>query len=157
MPRIPNVDTPKLARDAANKEYVDRLIADLRATSGVAVQIFDYRFDATTISASDPGAGKYRYNSSIQPEATEIYLDRLTQTDFDVTILLKIISVGNRIIIQNKNLALDYQMFNLTGPGVEMPDWFLVPVAYVSGGAVFSNNEMVSFLVGMVGAPNVSV
>jgi hypothetical protein len=51
-------------------------------------------------------------------------------------------------VIQDKDLAVNYQVWDLTGPAVNHPDWFEVPVRFVSssGNATFSHNHNVAVL-----------
>jgi len=144
-----HVNTPRYAKDAATKQYVD--IALSRIQPGASSSVFDYRVDTQSTSANDPGAGKYKYSTVTQNEATTLYMDWITQDGFDVVALFTTMKFGDSFIIQDKDLSVNYQKWRLLGPATIMPDWFQVPVEFIEGDAVFNNNQLVSFVVTYVG------
>ena len=115
---------------------------------GPSSSVFFYRIDAQGTTPQDPGAGKLRYNNAVQADATVFYVDWLTTDGFDAHLYFQLVTLGSRLVIQDKDLAVNYQVFELTGPAVNHPDWFEVPVAFVSstipGG--FSHNQNVAVL-----------
>jgi len=115
---------------------------------GASSSVFFYRIDAMSIGASDPGTGKLRYNATTQADATAFYVDWLTADGFDAHLYFDLVSVGSRLVIQDKDLAVNYQVWEITGPAVNGPDWFAVPVSFVSasGSGVFSHNQNVAVL-----------
>lgn len=121
---------------------------------GASTSVFEYLVDASNQSANDPGPGKIKYNNAVQSSATELYFDWLTNNDFDVTVLFKMMSPPSRFVIQDKDLAVNHQVWELAAPAVMMPDWFLVPVSFVSssGNAQFISNQKVSVLLLAQGA-----
>jgi hypothetical protein len=140
-----HVNTPRYAKDAATKQYVDDIFNQVKP--GASSSVFDYRCDAQSTGASDPGAGKYRYSSMPQNSAETLYMDWLTTDGFDVVALFTTMKFGDTFIIQDKDLSLNYQKWKLLGPAQIMPDWFQVPVQFIEGDAEFSNNQLVSFVV----------
>jgi hypothetical protein len=116
---------------------------------GVSTSVFHYRADTTSTAATDPGAGKIRWNNATQSSATFLYFDWLTADDFDVTTLWSLMNAPDQFIIQDKDLAINHQIWQMTGPVVMMPDWFQVPVTFISssGAGVFSNNQAISVLI----------
>jgi hypothetical protein len=50
---------------------------------GASSSVFFYRVDLTSTGASDPGSGKLRYNHATQNLATTLYIDWLTEDNFD--------------------------------------------------------------------------
>jgi hypothetical protein len=121
-----HVNTPRYAKDAATKQYVDDIFAEVKP--GASSSVFDYRCDSQSTGASDPGAGKYRYSSTPQNSAETLYMDWLTTDGFDVVALFTTMKFGDTFIIQDKDLSLNYQKWKLLGPAIIMPDWFQVPV-----------------------------
>jgi hypothetical protein len=115
---------------------------------GPSSSVFFYRVDANSITAADPGAGKLRYNAAVQADATAFYIDWLTADGFDAHLYFELVTVASRLVIQDKDLAVNYQVWEITGPAVNGPDWFAVPVSFVSstmaGG--FSHNQNVAVL-----------
>jgi hypothetical protein len=144
-----HVNTPRYAKDAATKQYVDDVFDQVKP--GASSSVFDYRCDATSTGPSDPGAGKYRYSASPQSAAETLYMDWLTQDGFDVVALFTTMKFGDEFIIQDKDLSVNYQKWKLLGPAQIMPDWFQIPVQFIEGDAVFTNNQLVSFVVTFVG------
>jgi hypothetical protein len=115
---------------------------------GASSSVFFYRIDALSTGASDPGTGKLRYNAAVQADATAFYVDWLTADGFDAHLYFDLVAIGSRLVIQDKDLAVNYQTWEITGPAVNGPDWFAVPVSFVSssGAGVFSHNQNVAVL-----------
>jgi hypothetical protein len=115
---------------------------------GPSSSVFFYRVDANATAPNDPGAGKVRYNAAVQADATAFYVDWLTADGFDAHLYFQLVTIGQRLVMQDKDLAVNYQVWELTGPAINHPDWFEVPVAFVSstmaGG--FSHNTNVAVL-----------
>lgn len=117
--------------------------------ANTSVAAFNYRADAKVTSPNDPGAGRIRWNNTDQQRATALYIDRLTFDDFDAMLVLLLSDLGDKIAIQDTELAVHYQIFRQTGPAFDRMDWFEVPVEFVSAGGsgVFDDKQMVSILV----------
>ncbi len=115
---------------------------------GGSSSVFFYKIDAQGTNQSDPGSGKLRYNAANQLAATTLYVDWLTTDGFDAHLFFELVNVPRQIVIQDKDLSVNYQVWDLTGPAINHPDWFEVPVAFVSsnGNATFSNNHNVAVL-----------
>jgi hypothetical protein len=108
---------------------------------------FNYKFDGQTVNPSDPGSGKLRYSSVVLADITELYVDRLTSDGLDTTTMFTTMKFSDEIVIQEKDFALRNQVFRLTGAGEVMPDWFKIPVEFVSSnGSPFNNNLNISVL-----------
>jgi hypothetical protein len=145
-----HVNTPRYSKDAATKSYVDTVFSRVKA--GASSSVFDYRVDATTTSAGDPGGGKFRYSDAGQKSYVNyLYMDWTTQDGFDVVALFTAMKFNDTFIIQDKDMSLQYQKWRLLGPAVNMPDYFVVEVEYLEGDAVFTNNQLVSFVVMFMG------
>jgi hypothetical protein len=121
--------------------------------AGASSSRFFYRKDNST-AAGDPGAGRYRYNNTLQNSSTTIlYISNLTQDNFDVSLMFTIATFSNEFVIQDRNVATDYQDWMQTGPAVSHGTWFEVPVSFVGGTSVsFIGNQDVAFLLRSVGA-----
>ena len=119
---------------------------------------FPYLADANSQSANDPGAGKIRWNAAVQSQSTAIYFDWLTTDDFDVTNLWQLMEPPARFIIQDHDLAINHQVWEMTDRVMMMPDWFQVPVRFVqsSGSGVMQNNKSVAVLLLAEGEPGPS-
>jgi hypothetical protein len=95
---------------------------------GGSSSVFFYRVDGQATAPNDPGAGKVRYNAVVQADATALYVDWLTADGFDAHVYFSLLPV-TRLLIQDKDLAVHYQVWDITGPAIQHPDWFEVPVA----------------------------
>jgi hypothetical protein len=125
--------------------------------AGSSTSVLLYVCDNKNTAANDPGPGNYRYNTTTQNAATHLYIDRLTDNNFDATLALKLTTKDDEFIIQDRDVAAQYQVWRQTGPAVLMGgDWFDVPVVFVEGTANFTaNKQAVAFLVRAVGPPGV--
>jgi len=120
---------------------------------GLSSSVFFYRVDLTSTAPNDPGAGKYKYNNAVMEDVTEIYFDNLTQSGFDASALYKLATLGDQFVLQDKDLAIHHQVWAITGPGVQMMDWFMVPVSFVSSeGQPFDHNREIAAIIRTVSA-----
>lgn len=109
--------------------------------------VFPYRADTVSTAATDPGAGYLRWNTVGQTDATAIYMDWLTTDGLDVHILFQLMTPPSRFLVQDQDLAVQYQIWELTAPAIDMPDWFQVPVTLVvSSGAIFTHNQRLAVI-----------
>jgi hypothetical protein len=107
---------------------------------------FFFQADMNSQQASDPGTALIRWNNTTPAGTTFLYFDRLDKDGFDVTTLFPLVPIA-RLIIQMKNLALNQQIWKVTGPIVPMPDWFQIPVSFISSsGAGFSNGNLLAVI-----------
>jgi hypothetical protein len=95
--------------------------------------ILTYRADSVSTNPSDPGTGLLRWNADTVENVTSLYIDRLTADNTnDVTAMWSMVS-PTRLFIQEADLAVNNQMWNVTGPAVVMGgDWLDVPVSFVA-------------------------
>jgi hypothetical protein len=140
-----HVNTPRYAKDAATKLYVDQTFEKVKA--GASSSVFDYRVDGTTTAAGDPGAGKFRYSDASQTGSNYLFMDWITQDGFDVVALFQAMTPLTEFLIQDKDFSINNQKWRMLGPAVMMPDWFQIEVEFIEGDAIFSNNQLVSFVV----------
>lgn len=113
---------------------------------GGSSSVFFYRADANAQAPNDPGAGKVRWNAATQDQSTSLYFDWLTTNDFDAHLLFKLAATPSRIIIADADLAVTNQVWEMTAPAIEYPDWFEVEVTFLEGSAShqFSHNTLLS-------------
>jgi len=111
--------------------------------------VFYYRANTTSIAYNDPGAGKIKWNNANQLLATSLYVDVLTNNGFDAVMFYKMVGPQDRIIIQDGDVSQRYQVWDLTGPVVELVDWFEVPVTLVSYGStgLMVNNQEIAVII----------
>ena len=113
---------------------------------------FEYKFNGTTTSETDPGTGKIILNQSNVASVTEMYIDDLEggSTNTNIETYLRTIDDSNSTVkghlrITNKFDANDFVLFSITGSSSEETGYHKVVLTHVTGdcaGAnIFSNNE----------------
>jgi hypothetical protein len=117
--------------------------------AGPSSSVFFYRADTQFQTASDPGSGYMRWNTVDQQAATALYLDRLTIDNFDITLFLQLMEIEDRFVIHDADLAVNYQVWALTGEAISHADWFELPVAFVEAGGAgaFAQNTKLAVLI----------
>jgi hypothetical protein len=125
-----------------------------QGNTGASSNVFFYRADATGTSLADPGAGKMRWNNANQQLATYLVFDRLTDDNFDALVYFRNTEINDDFIIQDADFSYNSQTWNKTGDGIEGPDFFYVPVAFVSsaGTGSFTHNTRLAVLIKSGGA-----
>lgn len=115
---------------------------------GGSSSVFFYKIDANATGQSDPGTGKLRYNHATQNLATALYVDWITDDGFDAHQFFLRTAATTHVVIQDADLAVNYQEWELTGSPINYPDWFEVPVRFVasSGAAQFTHNTRIAAL-----------
>ena len=63
----------------------------------------EYKVVAGNTSASDPGNGSMRFNTTTQSDATELYFDQLSVGNVDQSASFAAIAAGNVINFQQKD------------------------------------------------------
>lgn len=135
--------------DPETKKVFEALILAIRQQLSPNMSgVFNYKANTNSQQATDPGAGKVRWNTVNQQAATELYFDWITDDGFDPVLYFKLIVAPQKFALQDKNLHSNYQIWTIAAPVIEMPDWFIVPVMLDSfgGAGVMANNAQVSVL-----------
>jgi hypothetical protein len=117
---------------------------------GLSSSVFYYRIDLTTTNVgADPGTGKLRYNNATQASSTIFAVDWITDDGFDSHALFLLFAPTTRFMMQDKDFANNYQLWELTSPATNHADFFTVPVIFKSSGGsgVFTNNTKVAVII----------
>jgi len=123
------------------------LVWEIYVAGGALGSVYLFRADTSSTGAADPGAGYLRWNTVGQVDATLLYFDWLTTDGVDVHVIFQLMTPPSRFLIQDADLAVQHQVWELTAPAVNMPDWFQVPVTLVSSsGGVFTNNQRLAVM-----------
>ena len=93
---------------------------------------FPYLADTESTAANDPGGNTIRWNNLDHYLATRLYVDWLTRDNFDVSGLFLTLVPPLTITIQVMNLAVTNEVYQMTAPIIQHPDWFEIPVEAVS-------------------------
>lgn len=95
---------------------------------------------SNTTTASDPGAGRIRWNNATQASATQIYIDTTTDDGIDLTNYVRGIPAGATLYVQDKDDAGKYQRWTIN-LGTDNTGWVTFNVApIVSAGGNIANN-----------------
>ena len=98
-----------------------------------------YSFSSTT-TASDPGAGIFRFDNATIGSVANIYIDSLAEASADVSAFLTAWTVGSTILISsNANADTSFGIFTITSV-TNNTGWFTVGVTFLSGSG-FTNTE----------------
>jgi len=109
--------------------------------------VFAYRAKTDSQTASDPGAGNLKWNTAGQIDATRIYFDWISGDGIDVHVIFQLMTPPARFLIQDADLAVQHQIWELTALATNHPDWFEVPVTLVSSsGAIFTHNQRLAVM-----------
>lgn len=136
--------------DTGVTERSDGVVWESYFTPGLSSSVFFYRVDLTSTNTSaDPGAGKFRYNNAVQASATVLGVDWITDDGFDSHVLFLLFAPTTRFLLQDKDFALNYQLWELTSPAINGVDFFTVPVSLVASGGsgVFTNNQRIAVII----------
>ena len=103
--------------------------------NGVAVGAGDllaqFQFDSVSTSATDPGAGKMKFNNFLYGSVTAIYFNDTSFEGEDVATLLSLLTTGNRIFIRHQSDPTIGAIYEVTGDSV-YTTFFTVPVTIVN-------------------------
>jgi hypothetical protein len=85
------------------------------------------------------------WNNATQISATQLNISHIDADNIDINIFLHILSVGDIIIIQDRNNSANYQRWELASAITEQTGYDEVPVTFISsagtGTTGFANNE----------------
>lgn len=137
---------PLVDMEAADKFYVDQLVAQLASVTATAIP---YIVSTSTV-ASDPGSGHVRFNTAGQIDATAIYISGMSNQGVDWSLFWAGVTVGQQITVALSSNHLVSGQWIAAGTAVDHGTWATVPIQFVrSSGLPFANNAAV-----IVGAMN---
>jgi hypothetical protein len=124
---------------------------------GQSSSYYDYNA-RTTITTGDPGNGRLLWNNATQTSATQINISHLTQQNVDVDIFLALLNTGDTVVIQDKNLSDNYQIFTVSADVILQTGYVELPVSFVSAGGTgltpgFANTHPLIFIIQAAGVP----
>ena len=88
----------------------------------------EYKVVAGNTTASDPGNGSMRFNTSAQADATELYFDQLSVGNVDQTSSFAAIAAGNILNFQQKDNLNVVGSFIINSVPVNNTGWFTIAV-----------------------------
>ena len=113
---------------------------------------FEYKFNGTTITDTDPGNGKIIMNNSSVASTTQIYIDDVEggSTNTNIETFLRTIDDSNSTIrghlrITDKFNGNKFVLYSITGSSVEAVGYHKINVTHVTGDVagnnIFANND----------------
>ena len=114
------------ALDSVMNEAINDLQVQINkidvSTSAGATLTGVWQFDDGT-GATDPGAGKLKFNNATIGSVTAIYINNETKPGVDVDNILSFLASGDDIYIQNNEAAGQYLLFDITST-VDNTGWW---------------------------------
>ena len=149
-----------LANKATDFSVIDNIkypstqaVSDLTDTivgQGGGFNTAKYKATTTNQSATDPGAGKLKWNNATLISSTQIYIDNITDGGVDISNFLA--KVGNNTVLYLQKIkdANIYQRWNIDSL-VDNTGWYTLNVSLLDSlGVPFSNNENLIIAIGTV-------
>jgi len=113
-------------------------------SDGASISIWKYLAKTTTTSGY-PSNGRVQWNNATQISATVLDISHLTDDNLDIDIFLALLSVGQNITIQDRNVSNNYQTWVVTGTPTNFnagtsTSYWQYPVSLVSSGGTGTTN-----------------
>ena len=89
----------------------------------------EYKVVAGNTSASDPGNGSMRFNTTTQSDATELYFDQLSVGNVDQSASFAAIAAGNVINFQQKDDINKVVSYIVNSAPVNNTGWYTISVS----------------------------
>jgi hypothetical protein len=122
-----------------------------QGAAGESTSFFKYRTKTDSYSGN-PGSGNIIWNNSSQTSATQININHLTDDGIDVDIFLALLSIGDKLIIQDRANSNNYQQWEIGSAITVIPNSYIeIPVTYIGGGYSFGNNDQIIFAIQLKG------
>ena len=113
---------------------------------------FEYQFNGTTISDTDPGNGKIIMNNSSVASTTQIYIDDVEagSTNTNIEAFLRTIDDSNSLVrghlrVTDKFNGNKFVLYSITGTTIEATGYHKINVTHVTGDVagnnIFANND----------------
>jgi hypothetical protein len=139
------------ATNSANSATSAATSATAAATSALlaaAASGYSYTYSTTTAS-TDPGSGKYRLNNATISSATALYISETTGGAQGIAADIATwddgtSSIRGRLRFIKQSDPTVFALFDVTGSNTDNGTWDTVNLAYVGGGGVFANNDVVT-------------
>lgn len=105
---------------------------------------FEYRTETVSI-AGDPGSGRVGWNNATQTSATGLLISIYDEPGTDIVAYLSLLVSGDEVVIQDRNVGTNYQVWTLSGAPTNNATYFSAPVTLKSssgtGTTGFANNH----------------
>lgn len=108
------------------------------------VVVLNYTFSSNT--TAPPNKSQVRLNA-LPASATKLYVDKTTGNGADATLLLRMISAGSKIGIQDKDNSANWAAYNVTANAVDSGSYYLIAVSYTGSAGTTQGNSTACLLV----------
>lgn len=110
-----------------------------------------YKFSTTT-GAADPGPGIVRFNNVTPASVTAVYLDTLTENNFNADQFLADLRSGDTFIVAQGDNGANFIRCTVNGAPTDNTGWWTIPVTIVDSGTLPGNNKSLNVLLGYAAA-----
>ena len=120
---------------------------------GQSSSFYDYKAKANATSGN-PGNTYLLWNNLTQTAATQINVSHINADQYDIDVLLALITTGTIFIIQDSGDSTIFQQWQVSATPVAQTGYFEFPVTLLTtgGGGSFTNNTNVLFIVAQAAA-----
>ena len=112
--------------------------------------VFLYQ-NSTDITVPPSITGYIQYNNVVQPSATIVYINHITQDGIDIDPFLAEIQVNDVLYIQDKNLSTNYIKYSVVSTVLVPNTYIAITVTYITaegtGLTTFGNNHPLFFTI----------
>jgi hypothetical protein len=119
---------------------------------GQSFTTFEYMFDSATVEP--PTQNEIRFNNSMHTLVTAVWVHRLSSLGKDNSNSFSLVDAGNRLFIQDKDVAAKWVSYDVTGPATPKGggNYFEFPVAFRDAGPEALPQQRVLFNIATKGA-----
>ena len=101
----------------------------------------------TGTAPGDPGKGKISFNAATPAASTQLFMDSLTNSNFDFANWFRSFNAGDTVTIQDSGNANNWVKYTLAAAPADQTGWWIVGVTYMaSAGTLPNNNSSCDFL-----------
>lgn len=120
-------------------------------TDGQSSSLWKY-LARTTATSGYPSNGRVLWNNATQTNATTILISHLTDDNLDIDVFLALMAIGQKLIIQDRNISGNYQAWTINStPTIINPNtptaYWNVPVTLLDSGGTgttgFGNGQTI--------------
>jgi len=126
-----------------------------QGANGGSSSHYHYKAKTNTITG-DPTNTHLGWNNATQTSSTALRVSHIDQDDQDDSVFLDLVNQGDILIIQDKDVAGNYQKWEVTGAPTYNATWDNYPVTLLASGGTgttnFANNLSVLLIIISVGA-----
>jgi len=108
---------------------------------GAAANLFSYTLSSNT--GEPPTSSQMRLNNASQTAATLMWVHHTDNSGTDYSLLLDSITVGNNMVMQDKNNSANVQRYHVTASVTDKGTYTEIPVQWFTGSGTVPNGQVV--------------